>query len=617
MKIISFQIKNFRSILDTGRIELSSDNITTLVGQNESGKSAVLDALATTFSHRHSDLDDLRDEDKLPVVLIETQSEVDGLDEFVSNFSHEATRIEFLKRLKLLKGKLKWRFFTYLSDDEGKPRTTYIFDNLDCKQPPLSSEEKLQEGVAEVLTQTFKKDLRAFETAIYESAPTFIPFEENSGILPNRIDIPADSALKGRGSTAALNFLTIAGIDLKKLLAIESKPQVALLKKANRKITEDFRAFWKQNIGEASGIELSCSIHQYGAGKEKQGQSYLEFLISDGDNILHPQQRSRGTRWFISFFLQLRASEEANSDHFYLLDEPGSNLHERAQNDVINLIEKISSKIGVIYSTHSPHLIREERINRIIAVERDADQPGHPTRLIGAHALGAANIDTLSPIYTAMGVSLARQTAIKNKNNVILEELSAQYYLRAFWILKKCTQTVSFLPATGASNIPTLANLFLGWGLDFIIVLDDEGTGRGVFNRLKRDLFLDDANWAKRRMLKLAGCDGIEDVFESGDYKSHVALECSLKADQKNSGWAKSHGAAKAIHALKFLHKVESGEISLEMLHEKSRENIGNLVDEIADRLNSYAGNSPSSQVAVPVPSPISATAHIDASSSG
>ncbi|RTQ33955.1 hypothetical protein EJP69_16490 [Variovorax gossypii] len=588
MKIVAFRVTNFRSIVDTGRIQLSGDNITALVGQNESGKSAVLDALALTFTDLHPSVEDFRYGEKPPAVFLETQSSSSELEGMLSEISNEALRAKVAKRLIPLNGVLQWQFFVY-SVDEEQPRITHVFDNLPLGDLDVEARDELDAVALEEARLALKDEISKFRKAIYKSAPTFVPFDEESGLLPNRIDVSANAVLKGAGSVAALNFLSIAGIQLNTLLASDTKGQTALLRRANKKITDDFRAFWKQNIGEVSGIELSCAVHQYPTGREKQGQSFLEFLISDGDNTLHPRQRSKGTRWFISFFLQLRAAAEADSDHFFLLDEPGSNLHERAQTDVMELVEKISSKVGVIYSTHSPHLIRHDRLNRVVAVERDSAEPGNPTKLIGAHALGAANIDTLSPIYVAMGVSLARQTSIKQRNNVILEELSAQYYLRAFWLLAKSTQEVQFLAATGASNIPMLANLFLGWGLEFLVVVDDEATGRGVFNRLKRDMFLDDSSWAKKRMYKLAGCDGIEDIFEADDYKNYVAAEAVLGKGQRNSGWAKSHGAAKAIHAFEFLRKVESGLIEMEKLQAGTQKNIAKTVEEIAERLSMFA----------------------------
>ena len=50
MKLIGFRIQNFRSIIDTGWTYLSPDNITGLIGQNESGKTSMLEALNSFFS---------------------------------------------------------------------------------------------------------------------------------------------------------------------------------------------------------------------------------------------------------------------------------------------------------------------------------------------------------------------------------------------------------------------------------------------------------------------------------------------------------------------------------------------------------------------------------------
>ena len=45
MKLKSFQIKNYKSIQDSGVIQLDNGRVAVLAGQNESGKSSVLEAL--------------------------------------------------------------------------------------------------------------------------------------------------------------------------------------------------------------------------------------------------------------------------------------------------------------------------------------------------------------------------------------------------------------------------------------------------------------------------------------------------------------------------------------------------------------------------------------------
>ncbi len=67
MKLKAFQIKNYRSIIETGWCYLSFDNITALIGQNESGKTSVLESLKS-FHDGHITDDVLRSDQKYPEI---------------------------------------------------------------------------------------------------------------------------------------------------------------------------------------------------------------------------------------------------------------------------------------------------------------------------------------------------------------------------------------------------------------------------------------------------------------------------------------------------------------------------------------------------------------------
>jgi len=67
MKLLAFRIQNFRSIVDTGWSQLSPDNITGLIGQNESGKTSILEALNSFYEGSISE-DILRSDLSMPVV---------------------------------------------------------------------------------------------------------------------------------------------------------------------------------------------------------------------------------------------------------------------------------------------------------------------------------------------------------------------------------------------------------------------------------------------------------------------------------------------------------------------------------------------------------------------
>lgn len=67
VQLRSFRIQNFRSIIDTGWKNLASDNITILIGQNESGKTSILEALHS-FHNGIIIEDILRSDQSLPIV---------------------------------------------------------------------------------------------------------------------------------------------------------------------------------------------------------------------------------------------------------------------------------------------------------------------------------------------------------------------------------------------------------------------------------------------------------------------------------------------------------------------------------------------------------------------
>lgn len=613
MLLNSFRIKSFRSIIDTNWINLSLDNVTAVVGQNESGKTAILEALSKTFSRKSVEIDDLRFGDSLPEIWIKTSISESAISAALEGIEHEIIRDTIAQSFDKKSKSMTWYFptvtdsnnvlttdfqisypdlYSVLKDKIGEIKNVAFPEPVATEAPAAEQAPEVQKEQLIQLEKLLKDSVDKFTDQLFNLSPSFVLFQEESGLLPNKIDINDDFELdKTQGKQAAENFLSIANINLKKLVQSDTRNRAGILKQANRNFTDEFLKFWSQTIGKSITLQIECSIEQYPVGHEKVGKSYLEFLITDSSAPLYPKQRSRGTRWFISFFLQLLASQVLKRNRIFLLDEPGANLHEKAQKDVLELIEKIRETSGVIYSTHSPHLISNEFIHRILAVERDPNHPENPTIVIGAHQLGAASTDTLSPILSTMGVALSRQTAIKQHNNVILEELSCYYYLKSFWKLTNETQEANFLPATGTSNVTIFAQLFLGWGLDFIIALDDEPSGRKVFNGLKRDMFLDDQNWASKRIYKIKDCDGIEDIFSLHDYKKYIIHNPSASISEKNSKWAKSNGAAKAIHALKFLQAVESGEIIINNLEEQTKLNIKNLVNEIASRLKNYASS--------------------------
>ena len=611
MQITHFRIQNFRSLIDSRWVKFSADGVTALVGQNESGKTSILEALSKTFSDLNISNDDVRVGADLPIIEIRVTLEFSELEIPLSKYP--PAQIEAVKKkladnnntleissywttnAKIKGGYGHW-FEIFDTDFEGELAAAAPIEEIEATLPaPPSSEnspaavppETAEQKAAREEIEKYKNlKIDVLEEIIWNLAPRVTLFQAETGLLPNTVEIGENDTLVGPGAAAAQNFLDVAKISISTLKS-DLRTRSVLLKKANERISKDFSSFWSQTIGNKSKLQLQCSLEIYGqdAGS-KAGKPYLAFFISDGMNALYPKQRSQGVRWFISFYLQLKASELKADKHIFLLDEPGANLHSKAQGDVLKLINKLSKDIMIVYSTHSAHMIEYSKFYRVLAVQRTDEHEDSPTEVIDAHRLGTASSDTLSPILTVMGIDLSHQQVIKKDNNVLLEEMSGFYYLSSFWKLKKEPQTAHFIAATGVGKVEMLANMFRGWGLDFVIAIDDDNNGRLAYGKIKKELYGDNEELAKQNMVRFKDCIGIEDVFSKNDFKKFILEDERAEILTTNSDYFKIGHASKPVLAYQFAMKVDNGKIKLKLFDTETQSRITQVVESISKRLN-------------------------------
>jgi predicted ATPase len=610
VKLVAFRITNFRSIRDTGWRDLSTDNITGLIGQNESGKSSVLESLYSFYTGE-LDEDYLRSDGIYPDVSCSFEVTGDELKDIFVNFQlpkdllatveKNRSRVNFTRRwtgitekestIELEQESLKsvWPVVEDEAVEEQPVLTPVPAAAVAATTPAPEPTPDPEPAVPEVLTPaTLQSD--EFLDGLVMEMPVFELFEDNGSLLPPTIDLAdiTKKTAKTKGIKGALNFLSIIGVTTDDLSGPNMRIVKSKIRNANKQLTTEFQTFWSQYIGKNNKIEIEFELNHHDATvAAKAGQPYLTFWVKDGGELLHPAQRSKGVQWFLSFFLQLKASALlSEKGQVLLIDEPGANLHAKAQEDVLKVFEDIKKHLQVIYTTHSPYLIEAKTLYRLLAVQRSKeDDDNSETQVFGAHELEAASEDTLLPVYTLIGVGMQHQRVIKAKNNVILEEPSAFYYLKAFRQLTGETTEMNFLPATGVTKIPLLVNLFLGWGLDFIIVVDDDEAGKKTLRKIKADVYGGDSAKSKKHLVAIKDCKGVEDMFTKGDFKEHVLGDKKLTYTDDNSAYMNQNRDSKVITAVKFAQSVEDGAITFEGLAKTTQANIQSLLKQIKDRL--------------------------------
>jgi predicted ATP-dependent endonuclease of OLD family len=446
-----------------------------------------------------------------------------------------------------------------------------------------SSEEEAEKKVNEVI-QSYKSQYNSeiLGRKYFEYCPVFVLFEDFGSLLPNRIDM--DDIITGNdqveGYKAARNFLSIAQLDYSFFQQPSSRILKQKIENLNNLLTRNFQDFWQQSIGRNNKINIQFELDHYNASYgEKSGKPYLEFWIKDEGERLYPKQRSRGVRWFLSFYMELKAAANINKKMILLVDEPGVSLHARAQEDVLKVFEDIKDKIQVIYTTHSPHLVEINKLHRVLAVQRDdLDNLRSATRILDPLKLSAASPDTLSPLQSILGNPAANEGFSSKKINLIVNDTGSFYILNAIFILTGFKGKISVIPSTNVSSIPLLCNILMGWGLDFAVLLFENEEENKMHDLLKETVFKTD-NSGRNMIISLPGLFyNAEDLLSTLDFKNHI-LKSREGITVANSDYIKEKEMPRSFLFSKFLADVKSAVVRISDFDEETLENFRQVVD--------------------------------------
>ncbi|HEY4786856.1 MAG TPA: AAA family ATPase [Bacteroidales bacterium] len=465
----------------------------------------------------------------------------------------------------------------------NKAMASFIFQDIDHEDARKMSIKQLAAGDKYASSEDLANEF-------FKYCPTFELFEDFSSLLPNRIDL--DDLLNENSSVegykAARNFLVVAGIDADFFDQQNSRILKQKIENLNGELTVNFQDFWRQNVGKNNKIKINFELDHYDySHPDKKGKPYLEFWIKDTRERLYPKQRSRGVRWFLSFYLELKASAKLNhKNRILLIDEPGVSLHARAQEDVLKVFEDIKENLNIIYTTHSPHLVDVNKLYRILAVQRAIEDDDNSESVIyDVRSLSKASADTLSPLYSLMGVRFTDQQFIHKDNNLIVEDNCTYYFLSALFKLVYPDKKIYILPATDVTNVPTLANLLLGWKLDFVTLLSGTPKGRQVFREMRSRLFADNENESDRNVIRMEHDRTLIDYFSTIDFKNLI-LHQRVGITESNSEYVENNGLSCSMLSMDFMNNVIDNKIKLSDFDDETRTNLQTLLQKIIDRLH-------------------------------
>jgi predicted ATP-dependent endonuclease of OLD family len=570
----SVQVRLFRNIVDSGVVTIEND-VTCLVGKNESGKTALLSALYRfNPAYEEARFDLQKDYPRWRLVKDRRNGAVEDVQPITCLFDldgDDRAAVETAMGPGVLTGNAYQRSLSYagkatclLSVDSEAARNnlyaslntpealknaigdvTDLADVLAAAKALASPDEEagftasdvqaVLAGATERLAGKTSTWLRV-ESILQSRLPKFFYFGEYQ-TLPGRIDVRQLGGEEKPGATAiqtARSLLNLADTNADALTDEDFEDRKAELEAVSNELTEEVFKYWTQNRELSVEIDLDKVTEQNPYGQSAVAR-FLEVRVKDRRHGFTNNfgQRSSGFQWFFSFLAAFSEFENYKYGVVVLLDEPALTLHGRAQADFLRFIdERLAPEAQVLFTTHSPFMVEPAKLSRVRIVEDRGPSEGS---VVTDEALAVGD-DSLFPLEAALGYDIA-QNLFVGSDNLLVEGTSDYAYLTLISDrLNELGRTHlddrwRVLPAGGATNIPTFVAL-IGRSLQVTVLIDGSPSGVTKLQNLAARGLLT----SKRLLLTDSFTDNvapsdIEDLFSVGDYLKlyNAAFGTSLK----------------------------------------------------------------------------------------
>src|SRR5690606_1195132 len=122
-----------------------------------------------------------------------------------------------------------------------------------------------------------------------------------------------------------------------------------------------FTKKWKSLSGVQEIEETVLNYYHH------QNSPCFTLKIKDKDGTVYlVDERSKGGLWYLSFLMKTEFRSKKMRRNFgkpvFLIDEPASNLHSTAQQNMVNDFKTLAEETSIIYTTHSQYLISLDNV---------------------------------------------------------------------------------------------------------------------------------------------------------------------------------------------------------------------------------------------------------------
>lgn len=577
MKMVAFRVQHYRSILDSGWV--TADDITVIVGKNESGKTSLLKALwkFRPFNDEPYDLNRewprghrremATDKTAVTVRFAFSPEEREQLAA-IHTTAAEITEVEIERRYD---GLYCYRFLPHNPEDQ--PPTVSVFETLKKHfgDSPQSAFKYLKDHYTTLLKALLTPASRreesedAAETAALRAFIYTMPaIAIGEGDALDSLQRSINQATTELGQSVPARQIvemvhgwlpTFVYMDDYKIFKGSAQLDQVAQRKREHRLTEEDRTIMK--IMEMAGLELDDEVRKVSQPDREQrildlndasrtlteeiayrwsqkkyevlfqadGYHFITFVKDVDTHILVPlEERSKGFQWFFSFDMTFMYETNGMFQNaILLLDEPGLHLHAAAQQDLLVRIREYARHNQLLYSTHLPFMIDFTRLETI----RIAEDTGAG----GTHVhtnWGVADADARFTLQAAIGLSLSRQL-LTDQYNLVVGEM-ADYWLLATLAtmvadagLPGLDERLTITPLGSAATIAFAGLLLQRRQMNVAVLTNSASVENAGLGEQARQWIQDDSRLvALDTVLELAYPCGMEEVFTEEYYRNQV-----------------------------------------------------------------------------------------------
>ena len=583
MKLLAAQIKNYRSIVDSGKVEID-DSVTVIIGKNEQGKTNFLKGLQSfnkNNSYGPNDLPNhlrahLEEEDSSIVQMISLWlSPCNSERQELKNIINSTEKIKEFKVTRFYDDHYEY----YAIDESGEEKRVEFapIDNLEIieklKKETGSLNTKLvahstrlpafaasntqaEKHITQFITSDFEDQVsldnvfNTFLTALKSLPQQDVAIQNDIATATKNIGLLKTELLNLYDNDLELVFQNLFPHFVFHSTTLDSIPNevsvseftkdpegtskgMASLCKVAGLSTQKITSLVEGETQEREVYEdhyrasISGGINEFWRQQEynihfRIEKAKLSVSISDNKYAprIVPSDRSDGFQWYLSFYCSLLSEVKANDPFVLLLDNPGLELHADGQRDIKRFLqEKLPKTTQVIYVTHSPAMIDTYNLEQVRCVELKSDNQGTKVSKL---SLDKDQLDLLEPVRSAIGASLV-DTLMMNKFNILVEGAADKPILEGiFSSIAKEDQNKFTINGSISETGLLLPQFYEKTGLPYIVFLDSDDRGR----QLKSKLTTADISESKLILLgdiiKRDNDFELEDLFSSKFYRKAV-----------------------------------------------------------------------------------------------